>query len=238
MTGLALLAPSRGEVDLVPSTRADILARYRRLRTAIRAHHSACMDLTSMETLLQHGRKLGLARGRTFVCEDEDELTFVFDLALHTAPPDKTRLIDRYARTAKVEPGSDEGLALEAMRRARFVVVAVERHHPIAGIVVTDMAAEEELWLVDEALETSAPHDLVLAMRLYPVGEFWITAGVITPVVAEHVVEAVAAIPWSRRGTLQEAMQDRRFAAALYRAAIADGSSACVGYREVGAPET
>jgi hypothetical protein len=37
------------------------------------------------------------------------------DLAIHTAPPGRSRVIDRYARSAQLPPGSDEALMLEAM---------------------------------------------------------------------------------------------------------------------------
>ena len=41
----------------------------------------------------------------------------------HTAPKDRSRAIDRYARAAGLSPESDEALVLEAMRRARFSII-------------------------------------------------------------------------------------------------------------------
>ena len=41
------------------------------------------------------------------------------DLAIYTAPPRRSRAIDRYAKSAQLPPGSDEALMLEAMRAAR-----------------------------------------------------------------------------------------------------------------------
>ena len=63
-----------------------------------------------------------VATAQIQAAESFDELTLAFDLAIHTARPDRTRAVDRYAGAAQLQPGSDEALVLEAMRRARFSV--------------------------------------------------------------------------------------------------------------------
>lgn len=47
--------------------------------------------------LLNHARRLGLTQGKTLVLEDMDEMYYVYDLAIYTAPADRSRAIDRYA---------------------------------------------------------------------------------------------------------------------------------------------
>src|SRR4051794_41385543 len=79
--------------------------------------------------------------------------------------PDHTRAVDRYAGAARLQPGSDEALVLEAMRRARFSVWRVERRHEVAGLVVQDLLRQGEAWLVDEAMERSAPPGMAAGMR-------------------------------------------------------------------------
>ena len=44
-----------------------------------------------------------------------DDLNLVFDLLIHTAPKDRSRAIDRYARAARLAPETNEALVLEAM---------------------------------------------------------------------------------------------------------------------------
>jgi len=56
----------------------------------------------------------------------------VFDLLIHTAPKDRSRAIDRYARAARLAPETDEALVLEAMRRARFSIISSVRRHTVA----------------------------------------------------------------------------------------------------------
>jgi hypothetical protein len=55
-----------------------------------------------------------------------------FDLAIYTAPAGRSRAIDRYARSARFDPGSDEAIMLEAMCKARFAVLSVQHRHPVA----------------------------------------------------------------------------------------------------------
>jgi hypothetical protein len=111
-------------------SRREVLARYRHLREISKRHLSGAMKFLSQDAILHHARRLGLARGKTVILDSMDELTLAFDLAIHTAPDARSRAIDRYARSARFAPESDEALMLEAMRNARFAVVMVQRRHP------------------------------------------------------------------------------------------------------------
>jgi len=118
----------------------------------------------------------GLAQGKTLVLDSMDDLNLVFDLLIHTAPKDRSRAIDRYARAARLAPETDEALVLEAMRRARFSIISSVRRHTVAGLIVKDLFRGFEFWLVDEGLESSLPDEAVLATRLYTLEGFAMTA--------------------------------------------------------------
>lgn len=79
-------------------------------------------------------------------------MTLIFDLAVHTARPGRSRAIDRYAKAAALSPGSDEANALDAIRPAEFSLWRIEPHHQTAGLVVKDTLRDKEAWLVDESL--------------------------------------------------------------------------------------
>jgi hypothetical protein len=147
-------------------SRDEVLARYRHLRAISTRHHTEAMRFFSRPALLEQARHLGLTAGKTLAAASVDELTLAFDLAIHTARPGHSRAIDRYAGAAAFRPGSDEALVLEAMRQARFSVWRVERRREPAGLVVQDLLRRDEVWLVDEALERSAPEGMAAAMRL------------------------------------------------------------------------
>ena len=106
---------------------------------------------------MEQARRLGIARGRTLILGSEDELTLVCDLSLYARQGGRKRPLDRYAASQRFAQDSDEARVLDAMLAARFALIRVERRHPEAGLIVRDFMREEEFWLVDEGMESSAP---------------------------------------------------------------------------------
>ncbi len=203
--------------------RSEVLTRYRHLRDISKQLHSEALNFLSKDAILHQARRLGLTQGKTLVLDDLGELDFAFDLAIHTAPMDRSRAIERYAKSARLAPGSDEALVLDAMCHARFAVVGVVRRHEAAGLIVNDLFRERELWLVDIGLESSIPEGAVLATRLYQPETFFMTAGVNVPVDLELITDALDEVPQLLRKSHAAALDDRRFAEAIYRVALAGG---------------
>jgi hypothetical protein len=218
-------------------SRAEVIERYRRLREIGKRHHSEVLSFLSPDAVLDHARRLGLAHGRSFIHDSEDDLVMAFDLAIYTAPAGRSRAIDRYAGAARLAPGSDEALVLDAMREARFAILSVERRHESAGLVVTDLFRQTELWLVNEGLGRSLPNGDVLATRYYAPDRFAMTAGVIMPVDRRLLTRAIDSAPALSRKSPTEAIEDRRFARALYRA-VRTGSRSRSPTRTLPAPRT
>ena len=215
----------------VPS-RGEVLARYRHLREISKRHHSDALKLLSRDAILHQARRLGLADGKVLILDSMDELTLAFDLAIHTAPAGRSRAIDRYARSTRFASGSDEALMLEAMCNARFAIVVVRRRHPSAGLIVTDLFRKVDLWLMDEGLELSLPVGTVFATRYFAPDRFVVTAGVGMPVDLDLLTSAIESVPQLLRKPRAEAIDDRRFAEAIYRAAIAAGIMENMTYQD------
>jgi hypothetical protein len=214
------------------SSRAEVLTRYRHLREISKQHHSAMLDFLSKDAIISQARRIGLAQGKTLVLDSIDDLNLAFDLAIHTAPKDRSRAIDRYFRAARLAPESDEALVLEAMRRARFSIISFVRRHAVAGLIVKDLFRRVEFWLVDEGLESSLPDGAALATRLYTAEGFAMTAGVLVPLDTDLMEEAIANMPQFLRKRYEEVINDRRFAEAIYRVALASGLMEQVAYRD------
>jgi hypothetical protein len=231
-TAVALRDENTFEEPTPSPSRTEVLARYRHLREIGKRHHSEVMRFLAEDAILRHGRRLGLVDGKTFFLDSEEELTLAFDLAIYTAPEGRSRAIDRYARSAQLTHGSDEALVLDAMRRARFAVVIVKRRHESAGLIVTDIYREIELWLVDEGLEISLPPQAAFATRYYALDGFIMTAGVGMPVDSDLITHALELAPQLLRKSPAEAIEDRRFAEAVYRAAIADGAMEQIRFQD------
>jgi hypothetical protein len=83
-------------------SREEILTHYRGLREISKRHQTEAVRFIPHSALLDQARRIGLAIGKTLVAESMDELTLAFDLALFTAPPGRSRGIERYARSAAV----------------------------------------------------------------------------------------------------------------------------------------
>jgi hypothetical protein len=221
-------------VDL-PGSREHVLARYRTLREISRRLNNELMKLVSRDSIIREARKLGLAHGKTLVLDDMEEMNYIFDLAIHTAAPPRSRAIDRYARSTRFPAGSDEALMLNAMQASRFSVLIIERRHDVAGLIASDLLHNaEKLWLLDIGLESSMPEGAVLATRLYTPGPFAMTAGANVPCDLTLLEDALYELP-SRLcdGPLDALSRDRRFAEAVYRIALADGITGRVEYRDV-----
>ena len=213
--------------------REELLDRYRDLRALSARHHSAALGYVARPAMLERAKHLGLAFGQTLVADSEEEVTLVFDLALHTAKPGRSRAIDRYAKAARFAGGSDEACLLDAMRQAQFSIWRVRRHHEVAGLIVTDALREKDIWLLDEALTRHAPPDMGFAGRLFWPAEFAMTCGAVVPIDPEVLEDALLeSSSWLRHTDRHQMADDPRFAAAIYRSALDAGG---VTYQEVSA---
>ncbi len=217
-----------------PSSRDEVLARYRQLREISRRHHHEILASMSSDAVLRQARRLGLARGRTLILDDMDGLNYAYDLAIHPASPQRSRAIDRYARSAGFAAGSDEALVLEAMRAARFSVLAIERHHETAGLIAIDLLRRIEVWLVDIGLESSMSEGDIIATRLYTPERFSMTAGVNVPFDADLIEDIAAGLPRRVGDSALDTLSDNRhFAETIYRVALASGIMDRMKYQEL-----
>jgi hypothetical protein len=227
------------------SRRREVLARYRHLREISRRRQGEAVDFLSHDAVSLHARRIGLAFGRARILKQASDPTYTFDLlleasdlayavdlALHTAPPGRIRVIDRYSRTTQVAPDSDEALMLMAMRNSSFTIIRVERVHATAGLIVEDVYRRKQIWLVDEAMERSVPRGLVIATRLYTPESFSMTAGVGLPLDPGMLRDMLDDVPQLDRNQLEGVVNDYRFMEAVYRIAIERGVTERIGYKD------
>ena len=212
--------------------RTEILTRYRHLRAISTHHHNEALRFVPDSALMEQARRLGLTVGKMLVAESLDEVTLAYDLALYTAPPGRSRGMERYVRNAAATPGSDEDVMLQALLRARFSVWRIERRHETAGLAVLDLMRQEEVWLVDEHLEQTAHPGTSLAMRLSTPEAFAMTCGVVVPVDAEMMEEVFDTMLERVHGDADAIANDRRFATAIYRIAVMDALMSLVRFAD------
>jgi hypothetical protein len=233
------LAVSRHQYDTLADddtrpSREKVLGRYRHLRAISRQHHNEMFNLISGDALQRQARRLGLMEGKTIVLDDLEAMNYVYDLAIHTAEPGRSRAVDRYARSARLVPGSDEARVLEAMQAARFSILCIERRHEAAGLIATDLLRGGEVWLVDIGLESSMPDGSMMATRLYTPERFSMAAGVNVPFDLGLLEDISAEMPQRLRENSPAALSDNRhFAETIYRVALAGGIMNRVAYQDL-----
>lgn len=205
-------------------TRSGILTRYRHLRQISKRLHENVLDIIAQDVLVDWARRLGMTEGKAVIPETDDELTLPEDLAIYLPRLGHPHPLDRYARVTSFGPGSDEAIVFAAMRRARFSLWRIERRHHITGLILRDLLRDEEIWLVDETMERSAPLGLEMAARLLQPDSFAMTARIIVPLLPHLMEEAFARAPALRHIQGHVLADDPRFTIAVYRAAVTMGA--------------
>ena len=220
-----------------PVSRSAILARYRHLRQISKEQHQAVLDIIAADVLLDWARRLDLTEGKAVVLENDNEMTMPEDLAIYLPRLGRSHPLHRYARVARLAPGSDEAIVLAAMRQARFSLWRVERRHPTTGLILRDLLRDEEAWLVDEAMEKNAPPGVEMAARLLQPESFAMTARIIVPILPDLMTlpdlmeDVFARAPGLRRLQGDALARDPRFAIGTYRAAVATGTMERVRFK-------
>lgn len=207
--------------------RDDILERYRRLRGLCVEHHGAAIKHLSRAAVREQAKRLGLIDGRVLLADNHEQFSLIFDLALYQQRPGRSRAIERYARAARPDAGSDAALVLAAMCRARFGLWRVVGRHDVCGIVASDLLDDsgdgEQVWVVDESLEASATPGTCLASRLCRFEPFAMFAGATTPISRSSVEAALLDLAAYRHASLHDLADDPKLPPAIYRAAIESG---------------
>lgn len=205
-----------GEVE-----RAEILMRYRRLRELSRKHGDAIIERLPKNAVLHWGKRIGLVRRKTFTASTMEEMTLGFDLAVYSTRSGKISPVERYRRSSKFAVGSEDDLMLDAMCRSRFSLFLVKRRHLATGLILEDLLRQEEVWLMDEGLEQSAPDGVFLASRVTKPDAFHMTTGAPIPMTLD-AFENVAAVFPSLDASLADGT-DAKFVETVYRSAINHG---------------
>jgi len=167
--------------EMHASSRVAILGRYRRYSDLRKEIQSAALGNVSESSFLAHAKRIGLSDGRVIFADDDSEVALVYDLALYTAQPGRTRAIDRCARKRLTAAQPDEALVLQALQASRFSIFRVIGRGEPAGVLLEDLMRGGTIPLLDEGLERSARPGEVFAMRVAPIEDFVITCGVVVP---------------------------------------------------------
>jgi hypothetical protein len=200
-----------------------LIEHYQHLRGVAGEIQSEALSLVRYASMLEIGRRLGVVRGGELILETDSELKLVYDLAIHTARPGRSRAIDRYARNASSQPYSDAERVLKALRKARFTVLRFESPHAVAGAVAFDMVEKREFHFMDVSVGLSATQGDLFIARLVEIDGFRMSCLTSLPLLPELLAAALERLPLRDGDRVAEVFQDPRCAVAAYREAIALG---------------
>src|SRR5450631_334315 len=202
--------------EMHASSRVAILGRYRRYSDLRKEIQSAALGNMSESSFLAHAKRIGLSDGRVIFADNDSEVALVYDLALYTAQPGRTRAIERCARKRLKAAQPDEALVLQALLASRFSIFGVVGRCERAGVLLEDLMRGGTIPLLDEGMERSARPGEVFAMRVAPIEDFVITCGAVVPFNGETFEEVIDVVTDGVPVTERIALVDRwRFAASL-----------------------
>lgn len=188
---------------------------YGRCAAARQRFQDMAVRATPREKVLEQMQRLGLSVDQEMGQVSDADLAYAFDLAVYTAPPGRSRAIDRVVKQHARLPG-EAALVLNALSRSWLSIFRVLDRHPEEGLLAEDLLLGGEVWLVDQALGEIAPPGTILASRVGRVLGFCITCGVIAAL-NEHRLASVRGVLAQGALASEDLVADPRFARMLWQ---------------------
>ncbi len=158
--------PLRGDVD-----------HYLRLRAESRRLNHDLLAIVPPHAMDHIGAAIGILCGRTFFFETESVAAVLADCCIFDWLEDGATAPERYARETPPLEGTYGHELLDAMLRSRYDIVDVVERRPGVGILVSSLVDGKDLRVLDVDLSRSGGIvSETLAVRLLPVGDFWMTS--------------------------------------------------------------
>jgi len=163
-------------------TRQDV-ERYRSFRALSMELNHRIIKTIPPQAYDEIGDALGIRRNGVLVFDSEDMTSVMMDCCLYDWYENGKNLIQRYAETHPVAPGTDESYLLQACLQAKYRILVAQSAVPGAGLHCQDVLNGRELFLMDLAMSQSIPSgNAALATRTIPLGEYWMTGGAGLPI--------------------------------------------------------
>lgn len=139
------------------------------------------------ETLLSAARKLGLNQSGMLIIENESEMDILQDQAMYGEFRDGRNMIDEFLDSPDQELTETEIEYLSACQKAFYSVIIVGPSESGVGVHVMDFLSQAPFFLADTSLSLSSSEGAVLAGRVIPYKDFFISTGAMLPVLEGSV---------------------------------------------------
>jgi hypothetical protein len=215
---------------------AVVLEHYRNLRRLGRELNQTLIQRLPKKAVMECAKKLGLVRGKILVFQNENEMATLFDHCLYSYRPGGKSVIELHLEQSPPPPDSHEMALLLAMQASYYSLFSIEEVIEGKGLVVVDGLRQAKLFILDIGLGNSAAKGMLLAGRIMPIGELYMSTGALIPLQGElvdtlqSIMERLFRSREPGRKLLATPGQEAAFAAQVIRAAIKGGALEYVGY--------
>ena len=211
------------------------IERYKRLRSLGKDLNSRIVRTIPGETIYAVGEAIGILHKGVLVFETEDMSGVLMDCCLYDWPLEGKSLVQRYAETHALAPGSDEHELLQACLRAEYRVLVPKACWRGAGVYFADALSGGQFFVMDIGLSQSPlDPEMAVASRIIPLGGYWMTGGVGLPMTIETRETAYRRL--AAEGVLVDGTvtDRRRMALVTVRACLETGAAEHVAYEDPG----
>jgi hypothetical protein len=216
----------------------DQIERYKHYRQiGLRLNLLLVKQLPKIATA-ECGKKLGIFKAGTLILNNDDEIAILYDYALHHYRRAGKTVIERYLEQTPPAPESDEAMLLQAMLKARYSLFLVDGLERGNHIILRDILANDRVDLIDVGLSQTGMPGRILAGRILPMGDFYMSSGTmiplpegvyeasIRPIIDKFMGDEAAKKPLSRT-------QEAAFVARVIRVALHAGGADNVFYTDI-----
>lgn len=201
-------------------TRDEALALYRPMRASIRRVLGDAVRACSRADMMRAAKQLGCwADGSIAVPEGEEAIEMISDVALFEPNQRGRRAYDRFLSGPAQQLDAPDLALAQRMAGAAFSIFRCAGRHEAAGVWLEDLLdGDRRLWMMDEALEASAPEGATFGIRLFDAGPFHAGFGVVA-----HPDEETVEMSVQMKATSGRTLFRHSLAATLYGDDLREG---------------
>jgi hypothetical protein len=180
-------------------------------------------------------KKLGIYKQGALIIDHEDEVSVLMDYCVFHFRRNDVNIVSRYLAISPPENDSIEMGMLQSMLKSFYSIFVVLAVCSGKGVIVGDIISDNELFITDIGLSSSAKPKMMFAANLFPFDKFYMTSGAILPIPDSLFQETTDSIidKFYKDDNELSPNQEAAFAAQVIRAALQAGVIAKMKYRDV-----
>lgn len=158
-----------------------LLDRYLQIRDVRYRLNNQLAGLIPKKTLEECARRLGLMKQGILVFDSESEMSILMDYCIYYPTAGRPSLVARYLKTSP-PADSQERAIVEAMTRSYYSLLQVKDVERGVGVSAHDLLRDEDVFLVDVGFGNTAKRHMMLATRIIPMDDLFMTGGAALPI--------------------------------------------------------